>query len=323
MLEGQEGVDWERWTAIAEACERLGFEGLFRSDHYVSVMGGLERGSTDAWTLLAGLAARTNRLRLGTMVSPVTFRHPAVLAKTAATVDQISGGRVEIGMGAGWWEVEHRAMGFPFPPVPERFAILEEQLEIVTGLLTQDPFTFHGRHYDLEEARFMPKTVQLPHPPIVLGGTMVGPKMQGLIARFADEFNTVGGTPDAVRRRFDRARMGFDAAGRDPATLTTSLMTWFFLGESEPEYLAKLERARQRDPRAGAFAEYRADIEEDCIVGTPDRAIERLAEYAAAGVQRVFLNHELFEDMEMLELLGKRVLPEAAGLVAAGSAGTP
>ena len=140
MLEGQEGVTWARWLEVARAAERLGFEALFTSDHYLSVMGAEGRGSNDAWAIIAALAARTERIRLGTMVSPVTFRHPAVLAKTATTVDHISGGRVEIGLGAGWWQDEHRMNGFGFPPAPVRLEMLEEQLEIVHGLLTQERF---------------------------------------------------------------------------------------------------------------------------------------------------------------------------------------
>jgi F420-dependent oxidoreductase-like protein len=309
MVEGQQGVSWKRWVALADACERLGFEGLFRSDHYFSSAGADGKGSTDAWTLLAGLAARTERIRLGTLVSPVTFREPALLAKAAMTVDEISGGRVEIGMGAGWWAEEHAQHGFRFPPTTERFERLEEQLTIVDGLLTSDRTTFHGKHYQLEGCEFLPKSVQVPRPPIILGGKKVGPWMQRLIGAYAQEFNTVGGTPEVVKERFDRARTGAAAAGRDAASLTTSLMTWTFVGSTQEEYLAKVERARAIDPSAGAFDLYLADIEKDCIVGTPDRAAARLREYEAAGVQRIFLNHELYDDLEMLELLAKDVLP--------------
>ncbi|HEV8057984.1 MAG TPA: LLM class flavin-dependent oxidoreductase, partial [Actinomycetota bacterium] len=150
MLEGQEGVTWPQWLAIARACERLGFDALLTSDHYLSVVTAEEPGSNDAWTLLGALAASTERLRLGTMVSPVTFRLPAVLAKAATTVDRISGGRVELGMGAGWWDKEHRTHGIPFPAAPERFEMLEEQLEIVHGLWSEDVFSFEGRYYALE-----------------------------------------------------------------------------------------------------------------------------------------------------------------------------
>jgi F420-dependent oxidoreductase-like protein len=310
MIEGQEGVTWDQWIALAEAAERLGFEALFRSDHYFSGAGVGGRGSTDAWTVLAALAARTERIRLGTLVSPVTFRPPSVLAKSAATVDAISGGRVEIGMGAGWWTEEHTQFGFPFPPTRERFEMLEEQLEIVHRLFTEDRFTFDGRHYTLTDAEFLPKSSQHPRPPIVLGGKTVGSWMQRLIGAWADEFNTVGGAPQEVHGRFGRARDGVDAAGRDADTLVTSMMTWVFVGETEAEYLATLERARSQDPTAGPFDAYRADIETDCIVGTPERAAERLSEYAAAGVQRIMLNHGLYDDLAMLELLATQVFPK-------------
>jgi F420-dependent oxidoreductase-like protein len=309
MVEGQQGVTWSDWLRLAEACERLGFEGLFRSDHYYSGTGVSGRGSTDAWTLLAGLAARTERLRLGTLVSPVTFRAPALLAKAATTVDEISGGRVEIGMGAGWWEEEHLGHGFAFHDVSGRWERLEEQVEIVHGLLRDDRFSFEGRHYTLRDVEFLPKGVQAPHPPLILGGKAVGARMRSLIGRFADEFNTVGGTPEQVRERFARARRGCEEHGRDPATLVTSLMTWFFVAPTEREYLSALEHARSLDPTAGPFEDYRRDIERDCIVGTPAQAVERLLAYREAGVQRIFLNHELYDDIGMLDLVAAEVLP--------------
>jgi F420-dependent oxidoreductase-like protein len=309
MLEGQEGVTWTQWLAAADAAERLGFEALFTSDHYLSVMGNRDRGSSDAWTMLSALAARTSVIRLGTLVSPVTFREPAVLAKAATTVDRISGGRVELGMGAGWWQEEHTTHGFPFPPVPERFERLEEQLEIVHGLFTQERFSFAGKQYRLQDASFWPKPVQAPHPPIVLGGTTVGPWMQRLIARWADEFNTVGGSPEEVRERIARARGALQTSGRPQSSLTTSFMTWCYVGRTEQEWRDRVERARRRDMRAGTFDEYLAELEADTILGTPDRAAARLREYAEAGVQRVMLNHELFDDLDMLEVLAAEVFP--------------
>lgn len=308
MAEGQEGVAWERWLALAEACERLGFEALFTSDHYLSEKGLPERGSSDAWTVLAALAARTSRLRLGTLVSPVTFRHPTLLAKIASTVDHISGGRVDLGLGAGWWVEEHRTHGFPFPPTEERFDLLEQQLEVVHGLFTQETFSFEGRHYSLENCSFVPKPVQDPHPPIIVGGEG-GPRMARLVARWADEFNTVGGSPEEVGQRIARVREAVEAAGRDPGEVTTSYMTWCFVGADEREFRAKVERARHYDPGAGDFDDYLADLEDDCILGTPERAAGRIAEYEAAGVQRFILNHELWDDLEMLELLAAEVLP--------------
>lgn len=311
MLEGQEGVTWEEWLAAAQAAERLGFDAIFTSDHYFSVQGGRDRGSSDAWTNLAGLAAVTSTIRLGTLVSPVTFREPAVLAKAAVTVDRISGGRVELGMGAGWWEEEHRTHGFPFPPVAERFDRLEEQLEIVHRLFTEDVVTFEGRHYRLEGAPFSPKGVQRPHPPIIVGGDG-GPRVARLVSRWADEFNTVSGPPASARERIARVRARLDADGRDQSTLTTSLMTWCYVGATEAEAIERIERARERAMRAGTFEDELATLREECVVGSAAQAVERLQEYEAAGVQRIMLNHELFDDLEMLEVLAAEVIPHVA-----------
>src|SRR6266498_967719 len=170
MVEGQEGVTWEQWLALADACEAHGLEGLFRSDHYLSVMGRRERGSLDAWATLAGLAARTGTVRLGTLVSPATFRHPSVLAKTVVTVDHISGGRVEVGLGAGWLDQEHAAYGFDMPPAKERMARLAEQLEIVNGEWANGPFDFQGSYYRVKDLDALPKPVQRPRPNLIVGG---------------------------------------------------------------------------------------------------------------------------------------------------------
>ena len=309
MLEGQEGVTWSQWLAIARTCERLGFDGLLTSDHYLSVVNAEEPGSSDAWTLLGALAASTERLRLGTMVSPVTFRLPAVLAKASTTVDRISGGRAQLGMGAGWWELEHRSHGIPFPSPSERFEMLEEQLEIVHGLWSEEVFSFEGRYYALEECRFLPKPVQRPHPPIVLGGKG-GPRLARLVARWADEFNRVGGTPDELRASIDRVTDALDRQGRDRASVAMSFMTWVFVGRTDDEWRDRADRARRMDPTPGSLEEYLADISRDCIVGTVEQAIDRMNEYAAAGVQRFVLNHELFDDLEQIELLAEEIMPK-------------
>jgi F420-dependent oxidoreductase-like protein len=308
MLEGQEGVTWSQWLAIARTCERLGFEALLTSDHYLSVVHGGEPGSNDAWTLLGALAASTERVRLGTMVSPVTFRLPAVLAKATTTVDRVSDGRVELGMGAGWWDREHRSHGVPFPPAAERFAMLAEQVEIVHGLWSEEVFSFRGDHYAIEECSFVPKPVQRPHPPIVLGGKG-GPRLAALVARWADEFNRVGGTPEEVASAYERVTDAVERTGRDPSSVTRSFMTWVFVGRSDAEWRQRLETARLMDPTAGAFDEYLADVGRDCIIGTVDQAIERLSAYAQAGVERFVLNHELFDDPEQLDLLAEEILP--------------
>ena len=308
MFEGQEGVTWQEWSAAATHAERLGFEGIFTSDHYLSVMGNRDRGSSDAWTNLAGLAAVTSTIRLGTLVSPVTFRLPAVLAKCAVTVDRISDGRVELGMGAGWWTEEHRTHGFPFPSDAERFDMLTEQLEIVHRLLTEDTVTFVGDHYRLEAVPFAPKGIQRPHPPIIVGGDG-GPRLAALVSRWADEFNTVGVGPGDARTRFERVRSHLDADGREPSSLTTSLMTWCYVGETEADALDRIHRARERAMRAERFEDELADLRATCIVGSAEQAAERLLEYRDAGVQRIMLNHELFDDLEMLDVLAERVFP--------------
>src|SRR5918997_606132 len=171
MIEGQEDVTWDDWRAPAGACEQHGVETLFRSDHYLSVFGRGERGSLDAWATIAALAATTSTLRLGTLVSPATFRHPSELAKVVATVDHVSGGRIEVGMGTGWSEPEHEAFGFPFPPLGERMALLEEQLQVVSGQWAGGPFSFEGRHYEIRDLDAHPKPVQRPRPPLIMGGS--------------------------------------------------------------------------------------------------------------------------------------------------------
>jgi F420-dependent oxidoreductase-like protein len=197
MIEGQEGVTWEQWLAIAQTAERCGYEGLFRSDHYLSVMGDSRRDALDAWATLAGLATVTSTLRLGTLVSPATFRHPAVLAKNAVTVDHISGGRVELGIGAGWNAAEHAAYGFDLPPMRQRFDRFAEQVEIVRGLLSDGEFAFDGRYYRLPGVDAQPKPVN-GHLPIVLGGK-AGPRAAALAARFADEYNVLFASPEECR----------------------------------------------------------------------------------------------------------------------------
>lgn len=307
MIEGQEGVSWDEWIALAEACERAGIEALFRSDHYLS---GVERTRVahDAWTTLAGIAARTTTLRLGTLVSPVTFRHPSLLANAAATVDHISGGRVELGIGAGWMAEEHEAYGFAFPPLRERVARLAEQLEIVHRLWTEERVDFDGVHYTLRNCPGLPKPVQRPHPPILVGGR-AKPGTLGPAVRFADEYNLIGSSLEEyrdARRRLDEACEG---AGRDPRTLRLSVMTGFALGVDEGavhEYARRtLERWGSSSSTEEAFERYAARG----TVGTPDRFVDGLLRLEAVGVERVMLQHASHDDLETVELLGREVVP--------------
>src|SRR4051794_1084636 len=187
MIEGQEDVSWDQWVALARACEESGIETLFRSDHYLSVQGAQGSASLDAWATVNALAAITSRLRLGTLVSPATFRHPSVLAKTVVTADHVSGGRVELGMGAGWLDAEHRAYGFPFHDTRTRLDVLEEQLQIIRGQGGGGPFSFGGKDYAIEALDALPKAVQRPGPPLILGGSG-GPRGLRLAARYADEY---------------------------------------------------------------------------------------------------------------------------------------
>jgi F420-dependent oxidoreductase-like protein len=223
MVDPQEGLAWEPMLALAQAAESAGFASFVRSDHWLSLTGDWDLHATDAWVTLGGLARETSRIRLGTMVSPITFRLPIALAKAVATADEMSGGRIELGIGAGWYAPEHERLGIPFPSMSERFSMLEEQLEILLGLWTGEPFSFDGAHYDLRDAVCMPRPVQRPHPPIVLGG-YGKPKLLALAATYADELNLDNPTPDQARQIFAALDDACRARGRDPGTMKRSVM---------------------------------------------------------------------------------------------------
>jgi F420-dependent oxidoreductase-like protein len=314
MIEGQEGVSWEQWLALAAACEEHGIEALFRSDHYLGGGAPYEREALDAWTTIAALAARTTTLRLGTLVSPVTFRHPSLLAKAVVVADHVSGGRVELGMGAGWMELEHRAYGFEFPSTRERMELLAEQIEIVHGQWTEERFSFDGRHYRLEEAPGLPRPVQQPHPPIIVGGRALPGTVRPAV-RFADEYNTLLASPEECRERRRRLDEACEAAGRDPATLTLSMMIASLLGRDEGELR---ERARLMAERGwgggGGGDELLARYRDRALAGTPDEAAERLAEFAAAGVERVMLQQLLHDDLDQVALIGRELAPAVRSL---------
>ncbi|HEX2104540.1 MAG TPA: TIGR03560 family F420-dependent LLM class oxidoreductase [Solirubrobacteraceae bacterium] len=314
MIEGQEGVSWGTWVALAEACERLGFEALFRSDHYLSVDGHGDRGSLDAWATVCGLGAVTQEVRLGTLVSPATFRHPSVLAKNVVSADHISGGRVELGLGTGWLEDEHTAYGFPFPPLGERMEILGEQLEIVRRSWAAGAFDFTGAHYRVERLDARPKPVQRPHPRLLVGGS-AGPRSAALAARWADEYNTLYVTPERARERRSTLDRACEGAGRDPATLHLSMMNAFLIGADRDDLRARAQRLA--DWRGDAD-QARGDVDayigalDPWIVGAPEEFVDRLREYEAAGIERVMLQHHLFEDFDALELIGREVIPALA-----------
>ena len=304
MIEGQEGVSWDDWVALARACEEHGLEGLFRSDHYQSVFDVSGRGSLDAWATLAGLAAVTERIRLGTMVSPATFRRPSVLSRMVATVDHISGGRVELGLGAGWNQAEHDAHGFPFPGLDERMELLEEQLEIVHRQWTEEEFSFQGRHYRFERCRAEPKPLQRPRPPVLMGGG-AGPRVARLAARWADEYNTPFASVEQCRERRASIVQACEREGRQP--IPFSLMAACCVGRDESE---ALERSRRRLERSGRDDDPAVLLQQDnVLVGTVDQVVARLREYAEAGVERVFLQHLDHTDLEMVRLIGEGIVP--------------
>jgi F420-dependent oxidoreductase-like protein len=301
MIEGQEGVSWEQWVALATGCEEHGIPTLFRSDHYMNLDGRHpERGSLDAWATLNALAAVTTTVRLGTMVSPATFRHPSELAKVVATADHVSGGRVELGLGAGWHEREHEAYGFPFADTRTRVDVLEEQLQIVVGSWTQAPFSFSGAHYTLTDLDAQPKPVQSPRPPLIMGGS-AGPRSAALAARYADEYNTPFATLQDVSTRKAAVTNACEAAGRDP--LPFSIMTGFLVGADEAELR---DRAARLGERIGSTADaLLKDPPEAWIFGTTDRAAEQLAALRDAGVHRVMCQNLLHDDLDVLALIAE------------------
>jgi F420-dependent oxidoreductase-like protein len=293
MIEGQEGVTWEQWCTLADACERHGVSTLFRSDHYISQSAEAANVAHDAWTTLAGLAARTQTLRFGTLVSPATFRLPGLLANAVATVDHISGGRIELGLGAGWMEREHRAYGFPFPDTTTRVAMFAEQLEIVHRLWTEERVDFRGAHYTLEDAPAQPKPLQQPHPPLIVGGSGKRGTVEPAL-RFADEYNAPFVSPDEFVR----------IKAKVPG-LRASTMTGFIVGETRDDALERARTLYARVPRDVDFDAWLERYSARAIVGSIDEARARLHEYEQAGCDRVMLQHLLHTDLEPVRLLAE------------------
>ena len=307
MIEGQEGVTWDDWVRLARLAEDHGFEGLFRSDHYTAIIRP-DADALDAWATLAGLAAVTSRIRLGTMVSPATFRHPSVLARMAVTVDHISGGRVEVGMGSGWYEREHLAQGFAFLDGKQRFELFAEQVEVVVRSWSGERFDHDGPAYTLRDQLGLPQPVQQPHPPLVLGGT-VKRRFAALAAQYASEVNTLGAPDEELRARKEALDRACADAGRDPATLGYSVMTACFLGETDADVEARVGRFLAIRGDGGDPAELIRERRDRWLVGTVDEVAERIEGLRAVGVSRVLLQHLNDGDDDMLALAGERLLP--------------
>ncbi len=306
FTEPQQGASYEQLLTVARTAEDLGFDGYFRSDHYLTMGGEGLPGPTDAWVTLAAIARETSSIRLGTLVTSATFRLPGPLAISVAEVDHMSGGRIELGLGAGWYEAEHTAYGIPFPPVGERFDRLEEQLAIVTGLWDTplgEQFSHAGRYYRLDQSPALPKPLQRPRPPIIVGGG--GPvRTPNLAARYASEFNRAFRPLEETAECFERVQEACRRVERDPASLVLSAAQVICCGRNDAEV----------SRRAAAIGREVDELRENGLCGTPDEVIAKLATYGGIGATRVYLQILDLSDLEHLHLIGEAVLPVCRAL---------
>ena len=301
FVEPQQGASYDDQLAVAKAAEALGFSAFFRSDHYLAMKVEGLPGPSDSWITLAGLARETSAIRLGTLVTSATFRYPGPLAISVAEVDAMSGGRVEFGIGAGWYEAEHRAYAIPFPGLGERFTRLEEQLEIITGLWTAPgTFDYAGTHYTVTDSPALPKPVQRPHPPIIIGGGGAK-RTPALAARFAAEFNVAVVGLEFMQTQFGRVRAAAEQIGRSPDDITYSAAFVVCAGRNDAEI------ARRADAIAREVDELRDNTP---LVGSPGEIVDRLAPFAEAGLQRVYLQVLDLADLDHLELFAGEVMPQ-------------
>jgi alkanesulfonate monooxygenase SsuD/methylene tetrahydromethanopterin reductase-like flavin-dependent oxidoreductase (luciferase family) len=315
MLESQQGLSYGDHVAIAKRAEANGIETLFRSDHYQSFPGPSGQPTTDAWTVMAGIARETDRIGLGVLVAPVTFRHPGSFAKVVTTVDEMSGGRIEVGVGAGWNELEHRQLGLAFPPIKERADLMEDELAILHGLWGEpDGWSFDGHQVSIRDAQFHPKPVDVPgRPRTPIGGArprlLVGgqgsPRTYRMAARYADEFNLSSSGPDQAREAFAAVDAACDAIGRAPGMVTHSTMAGVLIGRTEVEVADRVSaaiRAFGSDTDANAWLEERLGR---WVTGTPDEARAMVRRFEAAGVERIMLQDYLPWDLDMIDVIGE------------------
>jgi F420-dependent oxidoreductase-like protein len=297
--------------------EELGFESLWRSDHFHSLMGpeqSREREALETWVSLVLTARETSRLRFGPLVCSMTFRHPSLLARMVAAVDELSGGRLVLGVGAGWNESEHRAFGIPFPPVKQRMDMLEEGIEVILRLFHDEPASFTGRYFSLDGAVMRPKPAQRPHPPLLVGGSGEKRTLR-IVATYADEWNAVAVTPETYRAKTAVLEEHCRAVGRDPSTIARSVMSAFIVGSSDEDRRRHTEALQRVLPALGRMepeAVQEAVRGRGWLVGTPDDVIGQLRALAAVGVQRVMLQHHDQTNFSVLELLAREVMPAVA-----------
>jgi F420-dependent oxidoreductase-like protein len=300
FVEPQQGASYSDQLAVAQAAESLGFSAFFRSDHYLAMSGDGLPGPTDSWVTLGGIARETSTIRLGTLVTSATFRHPGPLAISVAQVDEMSGGRVEFGLGTGWFEKEHLAYAIPFPPLRERFARLTEQLELITGLWTApvgETFDYAGAHYAVNDSPALPKPVQRPHPPIIVGGSGAK-KTPRLAATFGDEYNVPFASLDTITTQFDRVRDAVDAVGRPADSMIYSASFVVCAGRDEAEI----------GKRAAAIGREVDELRSNSpLAGTPGEIVDQLGPYAEIGLRRVYLQLLDMSDLDHLQLFADEV----------------
>jgi F420-dependent oxidoreductase-like protein len=305
MLEGQEGLTWERWFRIADRVESLGLDSLWRSDHFFSLMGHPERPALECWSSLTALAQRSQRIRFGPLVSPMTFRHPALLARMAAAVDGLSNGRLVLGVGAGWNEAEHAAFGIALPPLTERFDRLEEGIAVIKALWTGEPVDVDGRYYRLRRGAALPRPVQQPGPPLLIGGD--GEKrLLRIVAMDADEWNSHAPGPDAYRIKRGRLEEHCRDVSRDPNRIRRSWMGGVLIGRDAAEVTEKASWMRSFLPALSGVASSAVPDElrrRHWLVGTPDQIGSGLQAWSAVGVERVMLQWYNLDDLDGLTLL--------------------
>jgi F420-dependent oxidoreductase-like protein len=315
MIEGQEGLNWDRWRRIMACVEELGYESLWRSDHFMSFFGEGPHDALETWVSLTLAAAETTRLTFGPLVCSMTFRHPSLLARMAAAVDDLSGGRLVLGVGAGWNEPEHRAFGLPFPPVKQRMDRLEEGIEVVTRLFADGAASFEGRVYQLDGAQMLPKPAQRPGPPLLVGGGGERRTLR-IVARYADEWNLPLPTPERYREKVARLEDHCRAVGRDPGTIRRSAMCPFIVGANDGEIRRRTQTLQREMPR---LAQMDTDAVPETVrangwlTGTPDDVITQIRALAAMGIERVMLQHHNQADFAALELIAREVLPAVEG----------
>ena len=303
FVEPQQGASYNDQLAVARTAEELAFSAFFRSDHYLAMSGDGLPGPTDSWITLAGIARETSAIRLGTMVTSATFRHPGPLAISVAQVDEMSGGRVEFGIGAGWFEAEHQAYAVPFPPLGERFDRLAEQLQIITGLWATPPgekFDYAGSHYTVVDSPALPKPAQSPHPPVIIGG-QGAKRTPALAAKYAAEFNVPFVSLDTAKTQFDRVAGAVEKAGRTADSMTYSAAFVLCAGRDDAEI------ARRANAIGREVDELRSNSP---VVGTPAEIADKLAAWAEAGVQRVYLQMLDMSDLTHLEFFAQEVIPQ-------------